>query len=80
MFLTQENIFPQTVYIHYSTNGVDYTESQMQFDGNLKYFIKLPYLFNDDLVDFYFTYDDNTGAISENLLAAITDFTMALST
>lgn len=62
MFLTQENIFPQTVYIHYSTNGVDYTESQMQFDGNLKYFIKLPYLFNDDLVDFYFTYDDNTGA------------------
>ncbi|MBK9098265.1 MAG: S8 family serine peptidase [bacterium] len=62
MFITNENIFPHTVHVYYSTNGVDYTESQMQFDGNLKYSLKLPYLFNNDLVDFFFTYDDNTGA------------------
>jgi hypothetical protein len=62
MFITKENIFPQTVFFHYSTNGIDYTEKQMEFDGNLKYSIKLPYFFNDELVDFYFTYDDNTGA------------------
>ena len=61
-FLTNDNIFPQTVYVHYSTDGVDYTEKQLDFDGNLKYTFKLPYLFNDELVDFYFTYDDNTGA------------------
>lgn len=62
IFITMENIFPQTVFVHYSTNGVDYTEKQMEFDGNLKYSIKLPYFFNDELIDFYFTYDDNTGA------------------
>ncbi|MDZ7626320.1 MAG: S8 family peptidase [Ignavibacteriaceae bacterium] len=62
MFLTNDNIFPQTVYVHYSTDGIDYTEKQLDFDGNLKYSFKLPYLFNDELVDFYFTYDDNTGA------------------
>jgi hypothetical protein len=62
MYLTNENIFPQTVFVHYSTNGVDYTESQMEFDDSLKYTFKLPYFFNDELVEFYFTYEDNTGA------------------
>lgn len=62
MFITNENIFPHTVHIYYSTNGIDYTESQMQFDGYMKYSLKLPYLFNNDLVDFFFTYDDNSGA------------------
>ncbi|HSW55638.1 MAG TPA: S8 family serine peptidase, partial [Ignavibacteriaceae bacterium] len=62
MFLTNDNIIPQTVFVHYSTNGVDYTEKQMEFDDSLKYTFKLPYFFNDELVDFYFTYEDNTGA------------------
>lgn len=62
MFLTQDNIFPQTVYVHYSTNGIEYTEKQMDYDGSLKLSFKLPYLFNDELVDFYFTYEDSTGA------------------
>jgi hypothetical protein len=61
MFITNENVNPQSVTINYSTNGVDYTKKQMEFDGNLKYTIKLPYLFNDELVDFYFTYEDNSG-------------------
>jgi len=62
MYLTNENIFPQTVFVHYSTNGVDYTEKQMEFDDSLKYTFKLPYFFNDELVEFYFTYEDNSGA------------------
>lgn len=70
MFITSENIFPHTVHIHYSTNGVDYTESQMQFDGDLKYSLKFPYLFNNDLVDFFFTYDDNSGATLRDPLSS----------
>jgi len=62
MFLSNDNINPQTVTVNYSNNGVDYTQKQMEFDGNLKYTFQLPYLFNDELVDFYFTYEDNTGA------------------
>ena len=62
MFLINENIFPGTVFIHYSTNGGDFTEAQLEYDGSLKYYFKFPYLFNNDLVEFYFTYDDNTGA------------------
>lgn len=62
IYINNENIFPQTLYVYYSTNGIDYTEHQMEYDGDLKYSFKLPYLFNDDLVEFYFMYDDNTGA------------------
>ena len=36
MFLTNDNIFPQTVYVHYSTNGIDFTEKQMEYDDSLK--------------------------------------------
>jgi serine protease AprX len=61
IFLTNDDINPQSVTINYSTNGVSYTEKQMEFDGNLKYGFKFPYLFNDELVNFYFTYEDNTG-------------------
>ncbi len=62
MFITNENIFPSTVFIFYSTDGINYTEKQMEFDGNLKYSTRLPYFFNDESVEFYFTYEDNTGA------------------
>jgi serine protease AprX len=61
MFLVNDNINPQTFIINYSTNGIDYTQKQMEFDGSMKYTFKFPYLFNDELVDFYFTYEDNTG-------------------
>ncbi len=62
MFITNDNIFPQTVYFHYSVNGGDYIEQQPEYKGNQKYELRLPYLFNDDLVEFFLTYDDNTGA------------------
>ena len=61
-YILNENIFPQTVYVYYTTNGIDFFEQRLEYDGSLKYTLKLPYFFNDDLVEFYFMYDDNTGA------------------
>jgi subtilisin family serine protease len=61
LFLTNENIDVQKVNIYYSTNGADYIEKQMDYDGNLRYKYKLPFLFNDELVDLYFSYKDNSG-------------------
>jgi hypothetical protein len=66
MFIAQNNINPQSVKVIYSTNRVDYTETQMDFDGNLKYQFKLPFLFNDDLVDFYFIYKNNNDSTFRN--------------
>ena len=66
MFLADDNINPQTIKVKYSTNDVDFTEEQMQFDGNLKYTFKLPYLFKDELVDFYFIYKNNNDSTFRN--------------
>jgi len=63
IFLTNENIDSQTVNIHYSNDGVDYLTKQMNYDGNLRYTYKLPFLFNDDLVEFYFSYTDLNGTV-----------------
>ena len=63
MFLTSENIDLQTVKVYYSTNSGDYSERQMDFDGCLRFTYKLPFLFNDDLVDFYFSYADLNGTV-----------------
>lgn len=63
IFLNNENIDPQTVNIYYSNNGVDYITKQMEYDGNLRYTYKLPFLFNDDLVEFYFSYSDLNGTV-----------------
>ena len=60
MFIEKDDISPQTVTLHYSTNGVDSTDIPMIFDGIMTYTYKLPLLFNGDIVQFYFTYSDNT--------------------
>ncbi|MEJ2103002.1 MAG: S8 family serine peptidase [Ignavibacteriaceae bacterium] len=59
IFLDDENINSQTMRIHYSVAGADYVDQHMTFDGNLRFSFDLPYFFNNELVDFYFTYDDN---------------------
>ncbi len=58
MFLQREDINSQTVEIHYSTSGEDYTEESMQYDEQYSYKFLFPYLFNGDLVNFYITYED----------------------
>ena len=61
IFLSNENIDPQTVKVYYSTNRVDYTSKQMDYDGDLLYTYKLPFLFDGESVDFYFSYSDLNG-------------------
>ena len=58
MFLQRENINSQTVKIHYSTTGEDYTEESMQYNDQYSYKFLFPFLFNGDLVSFYITYND----------------------
>ncbi len=59
IILEPENIVPQTLTVHYSTDGENYIEHQLNFDNNLTYTFEFPYLINGDLVDFYFTYTDS---------------------
>jgi serine protease AprX len=61
IFLNNEDINYQTMSIHYSTNGEDYIDKLMNYDGNLRFTFNFPYFFNNELVDFYFTYNDNNG-------------------
>jgi len=61
IFLTNENINVQTVNLNYTTDGVNYIVKQMDYGGNLRNTFKLPFLFNDDLVEFYFSYADLNG-------------------
>jgi serine protease AprX len=62
LFLNNDVINSKTVKIHYSSNGNDYIDQQMAPYGNLKYTFGLPYFFDNDLIEFYFTYDDNNGS------------------
>jgi hypothetical protein len=61
MFLEEDDINPQSVFVHYSTDGEHYVDAQILFDGNHTYTFQFPYLFDGDIVDFYFTYEDNQG-------------------
>jgi serine protease AprX len=63
MFLTNESINVQTVNVNYTTDGVNYTVKQMDYDGDSRFTYKLPFLFNDDLVEFYFSYSDLNGTV-----------------
>jgi len=61
MILQPENIDPQTVAFHYSTDGENFADVPMEFDLNLGYEFKLPFFFDGDLINFFFTYKDLNG-------------------
>lgn len=61
IFINNHSVNPSTVKIIYTDNGNDFTETEMQFDGNLKYNFTIPSLPFNRLVDFYFTYKDSSG-------------------
>jgi len=61
MILQPDNVDPQTVAIHYSTDGENYADVPMEFDLEHKYNFKLPFFFNGDLINFFFTYKDFSG-------------------
>ncbi len=61
MILQPDNIDPQTVALHYSTDGENYADVPMEFDLNQGYEFKLPFFFDGDLINFFFTYKDFSG-------------------
>jgi len=61
MILQPDNIDPQTVVFHYSTDGEIYADVPMDFDNNFGYKFKLPFFFDGDLINFFFTFKDFSG-------------------
>ena len=56
MILQPDNIDPQTVALHYSTDGENYADVPMEFDLKHGYEFKLPFFLDGDLINFFFTY------------------------
>ena len=67
MFVANDNINPQSLKLHFSTNGVDFADVPMVFDGERSYTFNFPYLFDGDIVQFYLTYSDGTNNFREPL-------------
>lgn len=61
MILQPDNIDPRTVVLHYSTDGEVYADVPMDFDNNFGYKFKLPFFFDGDSINFFFTYKDFNG-------------------
>jgi len=60
MFIEKENILPGSVSINLIVNGNLPEPVPMEFDGERTYTFKLPYFFNGDVIQFYFTYSDSS--------------------
>jgi serine protease AprX len=60
IFLQPEDINLLSVSVHYSTDGENFSEFAMVYDGNLTHTFKFPYFFEGDVVDLYFTFADNS--------------------
>ena len=59
MFIERENIFANQVSINLLAEGHIFEPRAMEFDGERTYTFKLPYFFNGDVIQFYFTYSDS---------------------
>ncbi len=66
MILQPDNIDPQTVALHYSTDGENYADVPMVFDLKFEYEFKLPFFLDGDLINFFFTYKDFNGTNFRN--------------
>jgi hypothetical protein len=60
MFIEKENVLGNQVSIHLLANGQIFEPQEMEFDGERRYTFKLPYFFNGDVLQFYFTYSDSS--------------------
>ncbi|TDJ56000.1 MAG: T9SS type A sorting domain-containing protein, partial [Ignavibacteria bacterium] len=60
MFIEKENIFANQVSINLLAEGHIIEPQAMEFDGERTYTFKLPYFFNGDVIQFYFTYSDSS--------------------
>jgi len=60
MFIEKENILANQVSINLLAEGHIIEPQEMEFDGERTYTFKLPYFFNGDVIQFYFTYSDSS--------------------
>ena len=57
IILDPSDVVPNSVRVRYSLNGGEFLEHQMDFDNNLTYTFSFPSFFNNDKIDFFFTYN-----------------------
>ena len=60
MFIEKENVLGNQVSINLLADGHIFEPREMEFDGERTYTFKLPYFYNGDVVQFYFTYSDSS--------------------
>jgi hypothetical protein len=60
MFIEKENIFVNQVSINLLADGHIFESQEMEINGESTYTFKLPYFFNGDVIQFYFTYSDSS--------------------
>jgi hypothetical protein len=58
IFSNSSGFDTSSVKLNYSTNGKDYIPQDMLFDGVSKFTANMPPIPKDQIVDFYFTYED----------------------
>ncbi len=56
IILDPSDVIPNSVRVHYSVNEGAFVEQQMDFDNNLTYTFSFPAFFNNDKIEFFFTY------------------------
>lgn len=61
IFINDLSINPLTVKINYSVDNAALLQEGMSYDDTLRYSFVLPHLSNNQLVKFYFSYDDSSG-------------------
>lgn len=60
MFIEKENILANQVSINLLKEENVIESQEMEFDGERTYTFKIPYFFNGDVIQFYFTYSDSS--------------------
>ena len=60
MFINNDAVSDNSVTIHLVADGYNFEPSLMNFNGERTYTSKLPYFFNGDVIQFYFTYSDSS--------------------
>jgi len=60
MIIEKENILSNQFSINLLAEGHIIEPQEMEFDGERTYTFKLPYFFNGDVIQFYFTYSDSS--------------------
>jgi len=60
MFVEKEDILGNQVSIILLADRHIFEPQEMEFDGERSYTFKLPYFFNGDVIQFYFTYSDSS--------------------